>query len=36
MCTDWRFGGSCAVFRPGQYPNLGGLAGQISSIRRIQ
>jgi hypothetical protein len=36
MCTDARFGGSCAVFRPGRYPDLGGLAGQISSARRIQ
>ncbi|MGZ5131353.1 MAG: beta/gamma crystallin-related protein [Caldimonas sp.] len=36
MCTDARFGGSCAVFRPGNYPRLGGITRQISSVRRIQ
>lgn len=36
LCTDARFGGSCAVFRPGQYPRLGGMTGQVSSVRRIQ
>jgi hypothetical protein len=36
LCTDARFGGSCAVFRPGNYPSLGGLTRQVSSVRRIQ
>lgn len=36
MCTDAGFGGSCAVFRPGNYPSLGGITRQISSVRRIQ
>ncbi len=36
LCTDARFGGSCAVFRPGRYARLGGLTQQVSSVRRIQ
>ena len=36
LCTDARFGGSCAVFRPGSYPRMGGLTRQVSSVRRIQ
>ena len=36
LCTDARFGGDCAVFRPGRYPRLGGLTRQVSSLRRIQ
>ena len=36
LCTDARFGGDCAVFRPGRYPRLGGLTQQVSSLRRIQ
>lgn len=36
MCTDVRFGGSCAVFAPGRYPRMGGLTRQVSSVRRIQ
>ena len=36
LCTDARFGGSCAVFRPGQYPSLGGLTKKFSSARRVQ
>ncbi|MEO7058018.1 MAG: beta/gamma crystallin-related protein [Caldimonas sp.] len=36
MCTDARFGGNCAVYRPGRYPNLGGLTRQVSSVRRVQ
>ncbi len=36
VCTDAGIAGSCAVFRPGSYPRLGGLSRQISSLRRIQ
>ena len=36
VCTDANIKGSCAVFRPGNYPRLGGLNRQISSLRRIQ
>ncbi len=36
LCTDVRFGGSCAVYRPGRYPRLGGLTREVSSLRRIQ
>ena len=36
VCTDVNIAGSCAVFRPGNYPRLGGLSRQISSLRRIQ
>ena len=36
MCTDGEYGGRCAVFGPGRYPNLGGLSEKISSLRRIR
>ena len=36
LCTDGEYGGRCAVFGPGRYPNLGGLASKISSLRRIR
>ena len=36
LCTDARFAGSCAVYRPGRYPHMGGLTRQVSSVRRIQ
>jgi len=36
LCTDAHFGGSCAVYRPGDYPQMGGLTRQVSSVRRIQ
>lgn len=36
LCTEARFEGNCAVYRPGRYPRLGGLTRQISSARRIQ
>ena len=36
LCTDAGYGGSCAIFRPGNYPGLGGLTRQISSVRRVQ
>jgi hypothetical protein len=36
LCTEPRFGGSCAVYRPGSYPRMGGLTRHVSSVRRIQ
>ncbi len=36
LCTDGEYGGRCAVFGPGRYPNLGGLTNQVSSLRRIR
>lgn len=36
LCTERRFGGSCAVYRPGRYARMGGLTRQVSSLRRIQ
>ena len=30
------FGGSCALFKPGNYPRIGGLARHVSSVRRVQ
>jgi hypothetical protein len=36
LCTDGQYGGRCSVFGPGRYPGLGGLANQISSLRRIR
>ncbi|MEC5216042.1 hypothetical protein RCH09_000979 [Actimicrobium sp. GrIS 1.19] len=35
MCVDANFRGQCVVFGPGRYANLGGLSGQLSSIRRV-
>ncbi|MEO6361664.1 MAG: beta/gamma crystallin-related protein [Caldimonas sp.] len=36
VCTDVGIRGSCAVYRPGNYPRLGGMNRQIASLRRIQ
>lgn len=36
ICSDARYGGSCATYRPGQYDRLGGLSGQVSSVRRVR
>jgi len=36
LCTEARFAGSCAVYRPGRYARLGGLTRHVSSLRRIQ
>jgi hypothetical protein len=33
ICVDSDFHGDCRVFVPGRYPNLGGLAGRVSSAR---
>jgi hypothetical protein len=33
LCSDAYFRNNCAVFGPGRYDNLGGLAGNASSIR---
>jgi len=35
LCNDSHFQGGCERFSPGQYPNLGGLAGRVSSLRQI-
>ncbi|HTD05159.1 beta/gamma crystallin-related protein [Undibacterium sp.] len=36
FCTDADFRGRCSVFGPGRYPGLGGLANQLSSMRRVR
>lgn len=36
LCTGADYRGTCAVFGPGRYPRLGGLSGQLTSVRRIQ
>jgi len=36
ICSDARYGGSCATYRPGQYERLGGMSGQASSVRRVR
>ncbi len=36
FCTDGDFRGRCTVFGPGRYGNLGGLANQLSSMRRVR
>ena len=36
FCSDFNYGGSCAVYGPGRYPRLGGMTRQLSSVRRIQ
>jgi hypothetical protein len=33
ICVDAEFRGDCREFVPGRYPNLGGLAGRVSSAR---
>jgi hypothetical protein len=33
VCVDAQFAGNCQVLGPGRYPDLGGLAGRISSVR---
>ena len=37
VCEDARFGGRCAVLRPGRYPDLRamGLNNQVSSVRPV-
>ena len=36
ICSDARYGGSCAIYRPGQYAQLGDLSRQASSVRRVR
>ncbi len=36
LCSDARFGGNCTVFRRGEHGRLGGLSGQVSSVRRVR
>jgi len=36
ICSDARFSGNCATYRPGQYARIGGLSRQVSSVRRVQ
>lgn len=36
LCTDANFQGTCRDFGPGQYPNLGEVAGLVSSLRPIR
>jgi hypothetical protein len=36
LCSDARFGGRCTVFRRGEHARLGGLSGQVSSVRRVR
>lgn len=33
VCVDAEFSGGCQVLGPGRYPDLGGLAGRVSSAR---
>lgn len=35
FCTDNQYRGSCAVFGPGRYPRIGGMTGDMSSVRRL-
>ena len=36
VCTDAGYNGSCTAFSPGNYPSIGGLGHQVSSLRRVQ
>ena len=36
LCTDGEYKGRCVVVGPGNYPGLGGLTNQVSSVRRIR
>lgn len=35
LCVDANFGGTCETYGRGRYPNLGTLAGQLSSMRPV-
>ncbi|MDQ6620985.1 MAG: beta/gamma crystallin family protein [Pseudomonadota bacterium] len=35
LCEDSEFRGSCMTIEPGRYPNLGDLAGRVSSVRLV-
>ncbi len=35
ICSDAYYRGACETFGPGRYANLGGLAGQVSSLRLV-
>lgn len=35
VCTDANFRGDCEVLRPGQWNNLGGVSGRVSSARPL-
>jgi hypothetical protein len=35
LCSDAEFQGNCQEFGPGRYPNLGALAGRVSSARVV-
>lgn len=35
ICVDAEFGGDCQVLGPGRYPDLGGFAGRVSSVRPV-
>jgi hypothetical protein len=35
VCTDAGYHGSCTAFSPGNYPWIGGLGRQVSSLRRV-
>lgn len=36
FCTDAQHRGNCAIFGPGRYPQMGGMTGLLSSVRRVQ
>lgn len=36
VCVDADYRGACAVYGPGEYPQLHGFDGRVSSLRRIQ
>ena len=35
LCADSDFQGSCEALAPGQWPNLGGVTGRVSSLRPV-
>jgi hypothetical protein len=36
VCSGAGFSGSCAIFGPGTYPQIGGLGHEVSSLRRVR
>lgn len=36
LCSEPRFSGTCAVFRPGKYPHLAGLDDRVVSLRQLR
>jgi hypothetical protein len=36
LCSDPGYEGSCRVYEPGRYPDVGRLNDQVASLRRVR